>query len=52
MTDAELRDLVAEAGRRERRMPGAYSERRRAWTSMRARSEAELERRSGFGERS
>ena len=52
MTDAELRDLIAEAARRERWTPGAYSELRRAWTAMRARGEAELERRSGPVERS
>jgi hypothetical protein len=46
MTDEELRSLIAEASRRERWMPGGYSERRRRWTEMRLRGEAELERRS------
>jgi hypothetical protein len=52
MTDAELRSLVAEASRRERWMPGGYSERRRRWTAMRLRGEAEMERRSRFANRS
>jgi hypothetical protein len=48
MTDEELRSLIAEASRRERWMPGGYSERRRRWTEMRLRGEAEVERRSRF----
>jgi hypothetical protein len=51
MTDDELRSLIADAGRRERWMPGAYSERRKGWTAMRARAESELARRSGFANR-
>jgi hypothetical protein len=45
MTDSELRSLIADASRRERWMPGGYSDRRRNWTGMRLRAEAELERR-------
>jgi hypothetical protein len=48
MTEDELRGLAADASRRERWMPGAFSERRRPWTCMRMRAEAELERRSRF----
>jgi hypothetical protein len=49
MTDDELRSLVAEASRRERWMPGGYSEHRRNWTAMRVRAEKELaRRRAGF----
>jgi hypothetical protein len=51
MTDDELRSLIAEASRRERWMPGGYSKRRRRWTEMRLRGEAELERRSRFANR-
>jgi hypothetical protein len=45
MTDDEVRSLVVEASRRERWMPGGYSERRKNWTAMRLRGEAELKRR-------
>ena len=48
MTEGELRSLAADASRRERWMPGGFSERRRPWTRMRTRGEAELERRSRF----
>ena len=50
MTDDELRSLVADASRRERWMPGGYSERRKGWTAMRLRGEAELERRARFAD--
>jgi hypothetical protein len=46
MTDEEVRSLIADASRRERWMPGGYSERRKGWTVLRRRGEAELERRS------
>jgi hypothetical protein len=46
MTDDEVRSLIAEATRRERWMPGGYSERRRNWTALRLRGDAELERRA------
>jgi hypothetical protein len=52
MTDEEVRSLVADASRRERWMPGGYSERRKGWTAMRRRGEAELERRSRLASRS
>jgi hypothetical protein len=46
MTDDEVRSLVADATRRERWMPGGFSERRVRWTALRERGEAELARRS------
>ena len=46
MTDDEVQSLVKEATRRERWMPGGYSERRKRWTEMRLRGEAELARRN------
>jgi hypothetical protein len=52
MTDDELRSLMADASRRERWMPGGYSERRKPWAAMRARGEAELERRFSFANQS
>jgi hypothetical protein len=48
MTDDEVRSLIADAHRRERWMPGGYSERRKNWTAMRLRGEAELRRRGLF----
>ena len=48
MTDDELRSSIGEASRRERWMPGGYSERRRNWTAIRAKAEAEFERRSAY----
>jgi hypothetical protein len=45
MTEDELLSLIKDAGRRERWMPGGYWERRKNWTTMRLRAEAELERR-------
>jgi hypothetical protein len=51
MTDGELHSLVAEASRRERWMPGGYSDRRKGWTAMRIRGETELERRSALAGR-
>ena len=44
MTDDEVRSLIADATRRERWMPGGYSIRRKNWTAMRLRGEAELAR--------
>ena len=46
MTDDEVRSLIADANRRERWSPGAFSERRKGWSAMRARAETELARRS------
>jgi hypothetical protein len=51
MTADELRSLIADASRRERWMPGAYSRRRKRWTAMRVRGEAELRRRSSRAKR-
>ena len=45
MTEDELLSLIRDASRRERWMPGGFSERRKQWTAMRIRGEAELERR-------
>jgi hypothetical protein len=49
MTDDEVRSLIAEASRRERWMPGGYSQRRKRWTDMRLCGEEELARRPRFG---
>jgi len=48
MTDDEVRSLIKDAARRERWMPGGYSDSRKQWTAMRQRGEAELARRARF----
>ena len=50
MTDDEVRSLIKDATRRERWMPGGYLERRKQWTAMRLRGEAELTRRRRFAD--
>jgi hypothetical protein len=46
MSEDELRALVARCNREERRLKAPYAKGRRTWTGLRARAEAELERRS------
>jgi hypothetical protein len=45
MSDEELRGLVARCNREERRLKAPHAKGRRTWTRLRARVEAELERR-------